>query len=578
MFKLKRFLHPYKKQLIIGPFFKLMEAILELLIPWMMVYVIDIGVKSNDKSYVIKMGFLMLAICVVGLICALICQYSASIASQGFGTNLRNYLYQHLNAFSLRESDKFGTSSLVNRLVNDVNVLQQAVAMLIRLVIRAPFICIGSLVMAMLLDFKLSMIILLSFPLFVGAIYIIMSKTIPLYKKVQGKLDQYITVIRENLSGVRVIRAFSKTAYERERFDTSNTDYVETAVHVGKISALLNPITMLIMNFAIIAILWFGGIRIDEGYMTQGEIVAFINYISYMITALIVVANLIILFTRAAASGARVNEVLDTQATVLDNEKQNHPAGNPDNVIEFQNVTFAYGDVSVPVLEDISFCLRKGETLGIIGSTGSGKSTLVHLIPRFYDVTSGQVLFAGKDVRDYPQKVLRDKIGMALQKTELFSGTISENIRLGKENATDDEVRHAAQDAQAMEFIENMPKAFDTYVERGGANLSGGQKQRLNIARALVREPELLILDDSSSALDYATEAALRRELKRFTKENGMSTIIVSQRISSVRDADKILVLDDGKTAGIGTHTELLENCAVYREICDSQNTEKEGD
>ena len=450
--------------------------------------------------------------------------------------------------------------------------------MLIRLVIRAPFICIGSLVMAMLLDFKLSMIILLSFPLFVGAIYIIMSKTIPLYKKVQGKLDQYITVIRENLSGVRVIRAFSKTAYERERFGESNTDYVETAVHVGKISALLNPITMLIMNFAIIAILWFGGIRIDEGYMTQGEIVAFINYISYMITALIVVANLIILFTRAAASGARVNEVLDTQATVLDNEKQNHPSGNPNNVIEFQNVTFAYGDVSVPALEDITFCLRKGETLGIIGSTGSGKSTLVHLISRFYDVTSGQVLFAGKDVRNYPQKVLRDKIGMALQKTELFSGTISENIRLGKENATDDEVRHAAQAAQAMEFIENMPKAFDTYVERGGANLSGGQKQRLNIARALVREPELLILDDSSSALDYATDAALRKELKRFTKENGMSTIIVSQRISSVRDADKILVLDDGKISGIGTHAELLENCAVYREICDSQNTEKEGD
>lgn len=578
LLKLKHFLRPYKKQLVIGPFFKLVEAILELLIPMMMVYVIDVGVKNNDKPYVIGMGFIMLGISAVGLCCALVCQYSASVASQGFGTNLRNYLYAHLNSFSLKESDKFGTSSLVNRFVNDVNVLQQAVAMLIRLVIRAPFICIGSLVMAMVLDFKLSMIILLSFPLFVAAIYIIMSKTIPLYKKVQGKLDRYITVIRENLSGVRVIRAFSKSKYERVRFEKSNLDYVDTAIHVGKISALLNPITMLIMNFAIIAILWFGGVRIDEGYMTQGEIVAFINYISYMIAALIVVANLIILFTKAAASASRVNEVLDTQATVLDDETKDYPAGSTDDVVEFRSVTFAYGDVTVPALDNISFHLKRGETLGVIGSTGSGKSTLVHLIPRFYDVTSGQVLFGGKDVRSYPQKQLRDKIGVALQKTELFSGTISDNIRLGKEDATDDEIRHAAYAAQAMEFIENMPKAFDTYVERGGVNLSGGQKQRLNIARALVREPELLILDDSSSALDYATDAALRKELNRFTRENGMSTIIVSQRISSVRNADKILVLDDGETAGFGTHAELLANCAVYQEICDSQNTEKEGE
>lgn len=575
MRRLKEFLRPYKKQLIIGPIFKLTEAVLELLIPTMMVYIIDIGVENGDKEYVLKMGLLMLAISAVGLCCALVCQYSASVASQGFGTGLRNRMYEHFCTFSFRETEKFGTSSLVNRLINDVNVLQQAVAMLIRLVIRAPFICIGSLVMAMMLDFKLSLIILISLPLFAFAIYLVMSKTIPLYKKVQAKLDRYITVLRENLSGVRVIRAFSRTAHERERFDESNRDYVENAIHVGKISALLNPVTMLIMNFAVIAILWFGGVRIQAGSMTQGEIIAFINYISYMITALIVVANLIILFTKAAASASRVNEVLETQTTIFDDDSAKFPSGDETDAVELRDVTFTYHGAAAPALEGISLRLKKGEILGIVGSTGSGKTTLINLISRFYDVDSGQVLVGGRDVREYPQQELRKKIGIALQKTELFRGTVCENIRLGNEAASDDDVRHAALAAQAMEFISNMPKAFETQIERGGANISGGQKQRLNIARALVRKPEILILDDSSSALDYATDAALRKAIRLMAQERGMSIILVSQRISSVRSADRILVLEDGKTAGIGTHAELLKSCDVYKEICHSQNEEE---
>lgn len=575
MRKLKHFLRPYKKQLIIGPLFKLTEAVLELLIPTMMVYVIDIGVENNDKDYIIKMGLLMLLISAVGLCCALVCQYSASVASQGFGTGLRNRLYEHLASFSFRETEKFGTSSLVNRLINDVNVLQQAVAMLIRLIIRAPFICIGSLVMAMMLDFKLALIILISLPLFALAIYLIMSKTIPLYKKVQSKLDRYITVLRENLSGVRVIRAFSRVEHERKRFDESNRDYVDDAIHVGKISALLNPVTMLIMNCAVIAILWFGGVRIQNGSMTQGEIIAFINYISYMITALIVVANLIILFTKAAASASRVNEVLDTEPSISDAPQTDYPSGDSADAVELRDVTFTYRGAAAPALENISFKLKRGEILGIVGSTGSGKTTLINLIPRFYDVDSGQVFVGGRDVRAYPQQELRKKIGIALQKTELFRGTVCENIRLGNEEATDDDVRHAAQAAQAMEFISNMPKAFETQIERGGANISGGQKQRLNIARALVRKPDILILDDNSSALDYATDAALRKAVCKMAAEQGMSVIIVSQRIASVRSADQILVLEDGKTAGVGTHGELLKSCAVYREICRSQNEEE---
>lgn len=576
IFKLKRFMRPYLKQFIIGPIFKLAEAILELLIPTMMVYVIDIGVKNGDIGYVLKMGAVMLVIVCVGLCCALVCQYSASIASQGFGTRLRNFLFEHVSGFSFRETDSFGDATLINRIVNDVNVLQQAVAMMIRLIIRAPFICIGSLVMAMFLDFKLSLIILASFPVFAAAIYFIMSRTIPLYRKVQEKLDRYIDIIRENLSGVRVIRAFSKTQYEKKRFENANDDYVKTAVRVGKISALLNPLTMLIMDFAIIAILWFGGIRIDSGLMTQGEIIAFINYISYMITALIVVANLIVLFTKASASAARVNEVIAACSTLEDGDEafDEDTSGKGGNVVEFRKVSFTYEGAEMPALDDISFTLKPGETLGIIGSTGSGKTTLIQLISRFYDVSAGEVLFDGKNVRSYKQKALREQIGIALQKAELFTGTVAENIRLGKRDASDDEVREAARAAQALDFISAMPKGFETKIERGGVNVSGGQKQRLNVARA-VRNPRLLILDDSSSALDYATEAALRKELKSFADNNKTSVILVSQRISAVKSADKILVLDDGKLVGYAGHDELMKNCAVYLEICRSQNAEE---
>ena len=565
---------PYRKQFIIGPIFKLIEAILELLIPTLMVYVIDIGVKHHDQIYVLKMGGVMLLIAAVGLLSAYVCQYEASIASQGFGTLVRNAMYRHIESLSHAELDRFGVSSLVNRITNDVNVMQQAVAMFIRLIIRTPFICIGSLVMSMLLDLKLSVIIMLTMPIFAVILYFVMSHSIPLYKTVQKKMDSLALILRENLSGVRVIRAFARTGHEKEKFDGANDDYTAMAVRAGKISAILNPATVVILNFAAIAIIWFGGIRVSQGQMTQGEIVAFINYISYIIQALIMLANLIILFTRASASSARVAEVFETESSVKNNESEKHEESDSCFAAEFKNVSFKYNQDSETALRNINFKLRKGETLGIIGGTGSGKTTLVNLIPRFYDVTGGAVFVNGKDVRSYKIQDLRRKIGTVLQKAVLFTGTVSENIRQARKDASGDEVKKAAETAQASEFIEKMPKGYDTLITRGGSNLSGGQKQRLNIARALLQNPEVLILDDSSSALDYMTDLKLRSALKNSTRQ--MSVIIVSQRVSSVQDADSILVLDDGEQVGYGTHEKLLESCEVYREICSSQLSSEE--
>lgn len=585
-----RLLKPYKVQLTIGPACKLFEAILELLIPTLMVYVVDRGVKTGDIVYILKMGGVMLAIAAVGFASALICQYSASIASQGYGTELRNALFCHIGTFSHKELDRFGTASLVNRLTNDINVLQQAVAMLIRLVVRAPFICIGSLIMAMSLNLKLSAVIFTALPMLVLAIYLVMSKTIPLYRKVQAKLDTIATVTRENLSGVRVIRAFGKRAGEEARFGEANEAYRRHAVHVGKISALLSPATSVIMNFAIIAVLWFGGVQVDAGSMTSGEIIAFINYISYMVTALLVTANLVILFTRAYASYGRITEIFETEGSIggpADAAEDRLPAGlsagsgaGPGGAgsaemppaVRFEHVTFAYSEGAEPVLKDVSFTLAQGGTLGIIGGTGSGKSTLISLIPRFYDVSEGTVYVNGQDVRSVPVQALRGRISVVAQKAVLFSGTVEENIRQGKKDASEQEVRHAAETAQAAEFIQRLPDGYDTIVERGGMNFSGGQKQRLSIARALVRKPEILILDDSTSALDYATEAALRSALRKASQGPGeagkQTVIIVAQRAGSVRHADQILVLDDGRVAAMGTHDELYETCDIYKEIC----------
>jgi len=575
LLKLLPFLKNYKKNVFLGQFFKLLEAIFELTIPTLMALVIDNGVKNKDVSYTLKIGALMLLIAVVGMICAFTCQYFASIASQGFGTIVRNSIFKHIGTLSHAEIDSFGTASLINRITNDVTQLQFAVAMWIRLVVRAPFLCIGGLIMAMILDFKLSIVILVILPLFAIVLFLVMSKSIPLYKTVQGSLDKLAAVLRENLSGVRVIRAFARTNHEKDRFKASNTSLSDTAITVGKLSSLMNPATSIIMNFAIIAIIWFGGIRVNVGGMTQGQIIAYINYVTQIFSSLIIVASLVVTFTKAAASAARVNEVFETKGSIVekpailtDNLDNNSPA------VEFQGVSFTYKQSNEYALKDIYFKIHKNQTVGIIGSTGSGKSTLINLIPRFYDSTEGNVLINGMNVRDYSLEALRNKIGVVPQKAVLFSGTVSENIRFGLKNASDNEIKTAAKIAQASEFIEKLPEGYETYISQGGSNFSGGQKQRLTIARALVKQPEILILDDSSSALDYATDAALRKALKDSTEN--MSVVIVSQRVNSVKDADFIIVLDDGIQAGIGTHKELFKNCEVYKEICLSQLDSKE--
>lgn len=571
MFKLARFLKPYKKQVIIGPIFKLIEAIFELIVPLVMAKIIDIGVKNNDGAYIWKMGGVLLLLGVIGLCSALVCQYLASIASQGFGTELRNRLFHHINTFSYAEVDKFGTPSLITRLTNDVNQMQQAVAMLIRLVIRAPFLAIGAIAMAMILDLKMSLIFLIAVPFLAGVIFLVMNRSIPFYRGIQKKLDKISLISRENLSGARVIRAFSKQQSEKERFQEASDDLAKTSIHVGKISALLNPATAVILNIAIIGIVWYGGQRVQIGDLSQGEIIAFVNYINQILLAMIVIANLVVLFTKASASAARINEVLETMPSIEETAKEPVAASPREGTpkVEFQNVSFAYAGSDEYSLEDIRLQIHPGETLGVIGGTGSGKSTLVNLIPRFYEATKGAVLVDGVNVKEYPFRQLRARIGLVPQKATLFSGTVRENMRWRKEDATDEEIARALSIAQAAEFVDALPERYDSIIDQGGKNLSGGQKQRLTIARALVGEPELLILDDSASALDFATDAALRQAIRRETKN--MTVIIVSQRASTIRNADQIAVLDDGRIVGVGTHEELIKSCGTYREICLSQ-------
>ncbi len=584
------FFRPYKKLLIIGPAFKLAEAILELFLPFLMSKVIDVGIKNGDRDYVYRMGAVMLVTAIVGVICALICQYSASLVSQGIGTDIRNELFRHMETLSGKEQDKFGTASLINRITNDVNQVQLAVAMFIRLVIRAPFLCIGGLIMSFLLDVKLSLIVLLVLPVFVGVLYQTMKKSIPLYGRVQKKLDEISLSLRENLSGVRVIRAFARTAAEEEKFQKVNNEYAMNAVKVGKISAMLNPVTTLILNVAIAAIIWLGAVRVNKGFMETGEVIAIVGYVTQILAALIVISNLVVIFTKAYASAGRINEVLSTETSITNpaaagRREGNYREGAP--AVEFDKVFFAYKEDSSEskdnmketgsyALNDISFKVMKGETFGIIGGTGSGKSSVVNLIPRFYDTLLGSVKVFGKEVRDYDLAELRGKIGMVPQRSVLITGTIAENLRWGKENSTLEELKEAASIAQAEEFIRSLPEGFDTPIRRGGVNVSGGQRQRLAIARALVRRPKILILDDSFNALDYATDAALRKALKEQTK--GMTVFMISQRASTLRNCDQIMVLNEGEIAGLGTHEELLKNCQVYEEICRSQETSETGE
>lgn len=575
MNNLLKFIKPYKRQVILGPIFKLLEAVFEISIPTIMVLITDKGIGTKDINYIIKIGFIMLLMAVLGVLSSFTCQYFASIASQGFGTALRNELFKKIGTFSYNEIDDFGTTSLINRVSNDVNQLQLGLAMLIRLAIRVPFLTIGGIIMAMLLDIKLSLIMYLSIPFFVFAIYLIMSKSLPLYKVVQKKLDKLALILRENLSGVRVIRAFSRAESEKVRFKESNEDLAGTAIKVGKISALMNPVTSIIMNFALMAVIWFGGIRVNIGAMTTGKVIAYINYISMVLSALIVLASLIVTFTKAAASSARVNEVFNTEPSIKYSGSgrfgKNYDEDTP--ILKFDKVSFSYKDSKEDAISDISFEIKRGQMVGIIGGTGAGKTTLVNLIPRLYDTSKGDISINGINVRDYYKKELDDNMGSVPQKAVLFSGTVSENIRWGAPNATMNEVKKAAEIGMAAEFIEKMPQKYDTYISQGGVNFSGGQKQRLTIARALAKKPEILIMDDSLSALDYATDAALRQALKENSK--GMTVIMVTQRISTIKNADLIIVLDDGKLAGVGTHEELLKESSVYKEICSSQITKE---
>ncbi len=578
MLKFARFLKQFKKEVLIGPVFKLTEAVFELIVPLVMAQIIDVGIANGDRGYVLRMGGVMVLLGLVGLGCALICQYCAARASQGFGTVLRSEMFRHINTLSHGEIDQIGTPSLITRITNDVNQLQLAVAMLIRLVVRAPFLVIGATVMALLLDWKLACIFFVAAPLMALVLYLVMSRSIPFYRIIQKKLDRISLITRENLSGVRVIRAFSRQEKEKERFAQASEDQMSTSIAVGRISALLNPLTSAIINLAIAAVIWFGGFRVDAGGMTQGEVIAFVNYLNQILLAMIVVANLVVIFTKAAASATRVDEVLELHPSIVN--RVSRPAqeveGSPE--IAFDAVSFAYPDAGAYSLSDISFTVARGQTLGIIGGTGCGKSTLVNLIPRFYEVSQGSLKVDGVDVRDYPMEQLRGKVGIVPQRAVLFSGTLRQNMQWRKQDATDEEIWQALETAQAASFVRKMPDGLDSVILQGGKNLSGGQKQRLTIARALVGEPEILILDDSASALDFATDAALRQAIAKFSagRGNRMTTIIVSQRANTVRYADQIVVLDDGKAAGIGTHEQLLESCQTYREIYWSQNERQE--
>lgn len=577
MLRLAVYLKAYKKETILGPLFKLFEAILELLLPTIVALTVNHGIGNRDSGYVLKMGALMLVMTLLGYGSSLICQYYAARASQGFGTTLRNTLFRHVSSLSFSNLEHFGTPSLINRVTNDVNQLQVAVAMLIRLVIRAPFICIGAIIMAMILDIRLSLVLLAATPIFGVVLYLIIAKSAPLYRLYQRKLDKLVLVLSESLSGVRVIRAFAKRREEQSRFKEASDDITATAIRVGRISALLSPLTMLVINTAIIAILWVGGVHINQGSLSTGEIIAFINYVTQILLALIVVSNLIIIFTKASSSAVRINELLDTSPAITDGSGVQAPFAGSDTdipLIEFDRVSFGYSSTGDPALSEISFKVQRGETIGIIGGTGSGKSSLIHLISRFYDVTEGAVYVEGTNVKDYSLESLRSKVSLVPQKAILFTGTVADNIRWSNEHAGEQEVIEAARAAQAEEFINKLREGYQTRVARGGLNLSGGQKQRITIARALLATSEILILDDSSSALDYATEAALRRSIRRYHPDTTM--LLVTQRVSTVLHADRIIVLEEGRIAGNGTHQELLEHCEAYREICHSQLSEQE--
>lgn len=581
MKRLLGYMREYKKESILGPLFKMLEASFELFVPLVVASMVDVGIKNRDLGYIFKMGGLLLLLAVVGLACSLTAQYFAAKAATGTGTALRADLFAHIGSLSYGEIDRVGTSTLITRMTSDINQVQNGVNMTLRLLLRSPFVVFGAMVMAFTVDVRSAMVFVVTIPVLCVVVFGIMLVSMPLYRSVQRQLDKVLLTTRENLMGVRVIRAFNRQDSETGKFEAENGQLVKMQVFVGKISALLNPVTYVIINVAVVAVIWVGADQVQGGIITQGKVIALVNYMSQILVELIKMANLIILISKAAACMNRVDSIFQVETSVK--EKENVPAGDGHvpsaqsgciPKVEFRNLGFAYGKAGAEALKGISFKAMPGQTIGIIGGTGAGKTTLVNLIPRFYDATKGQVLVDGLDVKDYTLNGLRSKIGLVPQRSVLFKGTLRENMKWGRQDASDEDIYEALEVAQAAEFVAGKGQGLEMPIEQEGRNLSGGQRQRLTIARALVRKPEILIMDDSASALDFATDARLRKAVREGT--GNMTVFIVSQRATTIKQADRILVLDDGGLAGIGTHRELLKSCEVYREICLSQLSKEE--
>ena len=582
---LRRFGGKFRRYMVIGPACKLIEVIFDLLTPLVIAQMIDKGIGSHDVDAVVHYGMVLAAMAVIGISFTLVCQKMAALTSQGMGTDIRGALYQHINKLSYAELDRFGTPSLITRITNDVNQVQLAVALGVRMLIRWPFLAVGSMVAALAIDLKLGIIFLICTPAIGLAFWFVMARCIPYYKQLQAKLDRIALICREGLSGARVVRAFVREDHERERFAQAADDQAHTAIAVGKLSSILNPVTFLVMNLGVCAILWVGGIQVNVGELTQGQVMAFVNYMTQTLTSIVYVANLVVVFTKASASASRINEVLNCEPSITDGGNQPVAlpkpgvTGNaaPVSALSFDHASFSFGAGAANAVNDVTLELPLGKTLGIIGGTGSGKSTLVSLISRLYDTGAGSVSVMGADVRVWPLNQLRHVVATVPQRASLVSGTIRSNLTWRDESATDEELWAALDMAQASEFVRNKPQRLDAPVEAGGKNFSGGQRQRLTIARALVGSPQVLIMDDSASALDFKTDAALRHAIRersvRGAAEGGLplTTVIVSQRVSTVRDADMICVLDHGSVAGLGAHDELYASCQLYREICQSQ-------
>lgn len=570
-----KYLRDYKKESILAPLFKMLEASFELFVPLVVAAIIDVGIAGVDRGYILKMGAVLVGLALVGLLCSVTAQYFSAKAAAGFATKLRHALFAHLQSLSFSQVDTMGTSTMITRMTSDVNQVQSGVNMTLRLFLRSPIVVFGAMIMAFTVDVKAALIFAVAIPLLSVVVFGIMLVTIPLYKKVQQALDRVLGKTRENLTGVRVIRAFNQEEQETREFKDRNEALTEIQKFVGKISAAMNPVTYVIVNGALIVLIWTGALRVDHGYISQGEVVALVNYMSQILVELVKLANLIILITKAAACANRIEAAFAIEPDMEAGAQGKAAGKETEDAVVFEHVGLAYQGASEEAVSDISFTVKKGQTIGIIGGTGSGKSTVVNMIPRFYDATSGRVLVDGVDVKDYTVEELRQKIGMVLQKAVLFKGSIRDNLVWGKKDATEAELLRALEISQAKEFVDTKEGGLDYRIEQGGKNLSGGQKQRLTIARAVVRDPEILILDDSASALDFATDAKLRKAIRGM--KDKLTVFIVSQRASSIQYADQIIVMDDGKIAGIGKHEELLEACEVYKEIYESQ-FRKEGE